>query len=97
MTAFLIELLIRMVFSGAATFAAILLWSRTRDPAWMMVILGMVLLFGGIVYDLLSFFGIIQSVVLQGTTPRLIAEGVLRSLPFLFFFIGFFIAARRRR
>ncbi|KGE71609.1 hypothetical protein [Spirochaeta lutea] len=96
MTAFLIELLIRMVFSGAATFTAILLWSRTRDPAWMMVILGMVLLFGGIVYDLLSFFGIIQSVVLQGT-PRLIAEGVLKSLPFLFFFIGFFIAARRRR
>lgn len=47
------------VFFGAfAMFGAILLWPKTRDPAWMLVILSVIMLYGATVFRTLASFGL---------------------------------------
>ena len=43
-----------------ATFVAILLWSLTREPAWMLVIIAVVLRFGDVLLQLFDRLGIVR-------------------------------------
>ena len=49
---------IKLVLGGIAAFLAIMLWSKTRESAWMALIAGTVTSYAGILYDVLRVFGI---------------------------------------
>ena len=85
-----------LLFGAFATFCAILLWSRTRDMAWTLVIVGTILSYAGIVYGTLSRFGIIKpdDFALRGVH---VVEMALANLPPLFLGIGFIVAVTRRK
>jgi len=46
-----------LVLGAAAAFFAILLWPKTRDMAWMLIIFGTILLFIETVYSIFKGFG----------------------------------------
>jgi len=48
----------QLIFGAAAAFLAILLWPKTRDSAWMLIILGVIVAYIETVYSVLKIFGI---------------------------------------
>jgi hypothetical protein len=86
----------RFLFGAFATFCAILLWSRTRDMAWTLVIVGAITSYAAIVYETLVRFGVVEAGALTvGGMP--LASVLLTDLPPLFLGLGFMVAAVRRR
>jgi hypothetical protein len=77
----------RLVLGAAAAFFAIMLWSRTRDAAWMLMIIGTLIAYIETVYSILDLFDIVDVPFLSaGSIPLAsILLAVLR--------IGFIIAA----
>lgn len=55
----LIIYIIKLVLGGVAAFFAILLWSKTRDVAWMSLVAGTITQYIGFVYEMLCVFGIV--------------------------------------
>ena len=47
-----------LLFTAIAAFFAILLWPRIRDPAWMLIIFGVIVTYIETVYSVLKYFGI---------------------------------------
>jgi hypothetical protein len=90
----LIFIISRLVFGAGATFLAIILWSRTRDSAWMFIVVGTIFRYGQILYDTFSLFGIVRSelVIIPG---YLGIDTVLENLPYMFFIVGFIIIIKR--
>lgn len=90
----LIFIISRLVFGAGSTFLAIILWSRTRDSAWMFIVVGTIFRYGQIMFDTFGLFGIVDSklVVIPG---YLGIETILENLPYIFFIIAFIIMIRR--
>jgi hypothetical protein len=77
----------RLVLGAIAAFLAIMLWSKTRDPAWMLMVMGVIAAYGEIVYSILGLLGIREGAVLPaGSVPASVL--IVSNLP-----TGFFIAA----
>ncbi|MDR2471075.1 MAG: hypothetical protein LBD09_03065 [Treponema sp.] len=76
----------RLGTGAAAAFVAIMLWSRTRDTAWMLMVIGVILLYVETVYSILEMFGVTGE---QPSVGSVTAAAIL--LPSLR--NGFFIAA----
>ena len=55
----LILYIIKLSLGGISAFLAILLWSKTRDAAWMSLVAGAIINYAGIVYGMLVDFGVI--------------------------------------
>ena len=92
----LIGIIARLSTGAIATFLAILLWAKTRDTAWMLIIMGVIVEYGEIIYSTLKLFGVVPSQVF--IYPELVrVEGVLRNLPLLFFSIGFLVMLLRNK
>ncbi len=92
----LLMFIIKLALNGVAAFLAILLWSKTRDAAWMSLVAGAVTGYAGIVYELLVALG----VVLEGTV--LIAGIPLLTLlftviPTLFYILAFILMLARSK
>jgi hypothetical protein len=92
-----IVLLVSRLATGAiATFLAIILWSRTRDTAWMLIVIGTVASYADILYATLDNLGVIQEAALSlGGIP--IAKILFANLPSLFFSLGFAIMISRKK
>lgn len=91
----MVMILGRLGAGSVATFLAILLWSRTRDIAWMFVIIGIIVAYGESVYLTLRAFGVVHAefIVIHGVP---VFEIVLANLPMLFFSVGFIVMISRR-
>ncbi|MDR2080049.1 MAG: hypothetical protein LBP74_10045 [Treponema sp.] len=77
----------RLFLGSLASFLAIMLWSKTRDVAWMLMVIGTIAAYAEIVYTILGLFGIATgTALLVGSVP--IPGLILSNLP-----TGFFIAA----
>lgn len=86
----------RLVMGGLSAFFAIYLWSQTRDAAWMLIIMGIILRYLEITFSTLSFFGIIE----EGGIFKLeipVVRIVLENLPYLFFILALILMIRRQR
>lgn len=86
----------RLVLGAVATFFAILLWSRTRDIPWVLVIIGTLVLYAEIVYTTLERFGVV------GAGPWSVAgvplfKVALVNLPLVFYIAAFVVMVRRKR
>ena len=92
----LITIIVRLAAGAIATFLAILLWAKTRDTAWMLMIMGVIVEYGDIIYSTLKLFGVVPSQVF--IYPDLVrVEVVLQNLPLVFFSVGFLVMLLRSR
>lgn len=80
---------VKLVLGGIAAFLAIMLWSKTRDIAWMALVAGTVTSYGSIVYEMFSVFGIIkeQGISIFGIPLATLLFTVIPSLFYIFAFI----------
>ncbi|MBT3275060.1 MAG: hypothetical protein HN368_18035, partial [Spirochaetales bacterium] len=85
----LITLIARLGFGALATFFAIVLWSNTRDTAWLFVIMGTILRYGEIMYSTFQLFGILSGETIVFGVP--IVRIILTNLPALLYAIAFLI------
>jgi hypothetical protein len=76
----------RLSTGALAAFFAIMLWSKTRDVAWMLIVIGTIAAYVETVYSILDLFGITGSQVSVGSVP--LAAILLPNIR-----TGFFIAA----
>jgi hypothetical protein len=84
----------RLILGALASFFAIMLWSKTRDTAWMLVVIGTIAGYVDIVYSILDLFGITRGDnLLIGSVPA--AAIILPSLRISFFIAAFTIMVIR--
>lgn len=89
-------LLSRLVFTAVASFLAIVLWSRTRDSAWMLMVVGTIASYADIVFSLLVAFGVADEAALSpGGVP--LASIVFSNVPTLMYIIAFAVMVARKR
>jgi len=86
----------RLLIGAAGTFFAILLWSQTRDLAWVLIIIGVLVSYAEIVFTTLERFGIVGSELwyLAGLP---VFKLLLVNLPLLLYTLAFIVVMRRRR
>lgn len=85
----------RLVLGALASFFAIMLWSKTRDVAWMLMVIGTIAAYIETVYSILDIFGIAgKEAFLIGSVPA--AAIVLPCLRTAFFIIAFMIMVFRK-
>jgi len=83
-------ILSQLAFGAIATFLAIMLWSKTRDAAWMLVVIGTIFAYIEIVYSILGIFGIDGgNLFLIGSVPLI--SFVLPLLRMTFFIAAFVV------
>ena len=91
----LIVLIARLGFGAVATFLAIVLWSNTRESAWLFIIMGTILRYGEIIYTTFHVFGILEGETMVWGIP--IVKIALVNLPSALYAIGFAVALSRAR
>ena len=91
----LIYILSRLILGALASFFAIMLWSRTRDIAWMLMVIGTITAYVETVYSILNMFGITSgSTLVIGSVPLM--SIILPCLPTIFFIIAFTVMVVRK-
>jgi hypothetical protein len=85
----------RLILGALASFFAIMLWSKTRDVAWMLMVIGTIAAYIETVYSILDMFGISGGDrFLVGSVPA--ASIVLPCLRTAFFIIAFIVMVFRK-
>ena len=84
----------RLVLGAAASFLAIMLWSRIRDAAWILVIIGTIVAYVETVYSILTVMGIGGEHIMLGSMPLL--SVILPCLSTLFFIAAFAVMVARK-
>jgi len=88
-------ILSRLVLGALASFFAIMLWSKTRDVAWMFMVIGTIAAYVEIVYAILTMFGIDSGKILViGSVPLM--SILLPCLPMVFFIAAFAVMVVRK-
>jgi hypothetical protein len=91
----LIYILSRLILGALASFFAILLWPKTRDPAWMLMATGTIAGYAGIVYSTLGALGITGETAFSvGSVP--VAALILANLPACCFIAAFLVMIARK-
>ena len=90
----IVYILGRLVLGAAASFLAIMLWSRIRDAAWILVIIGTIVAYVDAVYSILTLFGIANEYIMLGSMSLL--SIVLPCLSTLFFIAAFAVMVARK-
>ena len=95
-TGILVYLVSRLLIVATATFLAIVLWSRTRDVAWMLIVIGIIASYADILFDILLRFGLIDEAAFS---PLGIPLGriLFSTLPYIFFSAAFLVMILRKR
>jgi len=85
-----LPLFIKLTFSFFAAFSAIALWSRTRNPAWTLMVLSAVMFFIDVLYASLVMLGVASYnyLILSGF-PLL--RPLLSGIPYLLMTCGFLV------
>jgi hypothetical protein len=85
----------RLVLGALASFFAIMLWSKTRDVAWMLMVIGTIAAYIETVYSILDLFGISGGDrILIGSVPA--ASIALPCLRTIFFTAAFIVMVYRK-
>jgi hypothetical protein len=91
-----ILLVSRLATAAAAAFLAILLWSRTRDLAWMLVVIGVIASYADILFDLLGRLGLIDE-ARYSFLGIPIGRILLVNLPYFFLCAALIVMIARKR
>ncbi len=92
----LILILSRLFIGAVGTFFAILLWSQTRDIAWVLVVIGTLISYAEIVFTTLESFGITE-IELLTVSGIPVFKILLVNLPILFYTFAFITVISRKR
>lgn len=85
----------RLALGAFASFFAIMLWSRTRDVAWMLMVIGTIAAYVETVYSILEIFGISGgNILVIGSVPLM--SIILPCLPTVFFIAAFMVMVIRK-
>jgi len=85
----------RLGLGAMASFFAIMLWSKTRDIAWMLMVIGTIAAYVEIVYSILNIFGISGgNILVIGSVPLM--SILLPSLPTIFFIAALMVMVVRK-
>ena len=85
----------RLVLGAAASFFAIMLWSKTRDVAWMLMVVGTIAAYAETVYSILDRLGVARLTPISlGSVP--LASLVLPNLPTVFYIAAFAVMVVRK-
>ncbi|MDR2618945.1 MAG: hypothetical protein LBC62_08755 [Treponema sp.] len=85
----------RLSLGALASFFAIMLWSKTRDIAWMLMVIGAIAAYVETVYSILELFGITgETVISIGAVP--LVSIILPCLPTIFFIAAFAVMVARK-
>jgi hypothetical protein len=88
--------IIKLTLGGFTAFLAIMLWSKTRDPAWMSLVVGAVISYAGIVFEMMVNLGLVSpGNMLIGGIPVLTL--LFTGLPSIFFILAFILMLTRSR
>jgi hypothetical protein len=90
-----ILMLSRFVLGAFATFLAIMVWSKTRDIAWMLIVVGTVAHYGEVVFSALESLGVVRLDVVRISTVAVFPL-VLTNLPTAFYALAFLVIVSRR-
>lgn len=91
----LVYIFSRLFLGGLASFLAIMLWARTRDTAWMLVVMGIIAIYGETIFNIVNLFGIDGGDIFSiGTVPLL--SILLSIFPMLFFIAAFAVMVARK-
>jgi hypothetical protein len=88
----LVVTLSRLIMGALAAFFAIMLWSRTRDIAWMLVVGGTIAAYGEAFLAVLSLLGISAAIPVLSLP---LASVVISNIPALFFISAFLVKVIR--
>lgn len=88
--------IVKLVLGGISAFCAIMLWSKTRDAAWMSLAAGVVTSYASFVYDIMTKLGVILpgALTVAGIPLPTLFFAVV---PSCFFIIAFVLMIRRNR
>ncbi|GMO47332.1 MAG: hypothetical protein Ta2B_29380 [Termitinemataceae bacterium] len=88
-------IILKLCLGAVLAFFAIMLWSKTREQAWILMVIGAILSYIETVYSILGMFGITEALVLsKGYLPPL---GIILScLPSLFYIAAFAVIIFRK-
>ncbi|HUW71093.1 MAG TPA: hypothetical protein VMX33_12755 [bacterium] len=89
-------LAVRFGVMAVTTFLAIIVWSRIRDLAWMLIVVGIIAGYADILYSLLVVYGLVPDAARSAGAAGLLAY-VFPNVPWLFFSLAFIVMIRRRR
>ncbi|MDR3145535.1 MAG: hypothetical protein LBU21_04595 [Treponema sp.] len=85
----------RLLLGALASFFAIMLWSKTRDAAWMLMVTGTIAAYVETVYSILDLFGLTGLMTVSvGSVPLM--SIVLHNLPVVFYTIAFIVMVVRK-
>jgi hypothetical protein len=85
----------RLVLGALTAFFAIMLWSRTRDVAWMLMVTGMLAAYVETIYSVLEMFGVTGTMTATiGSVP--LASILLPNLPTIFILAAFLVMVVRK-
>jgi hypothetical protein len=85
----------RLLLGAVTAFFAIMLWSKTRNMAWMLMVIGMIAAYVETVYSILRMLGITELTNLTvGSVP--LASILLPNLPTIFFLAAFLVMVGRK-
>ncbi|HOX33954.1 MAG TPA: hypothetical protein PLB91_16605 [Spirochaetales bacterium] len=91
-TAYLVS---RLGTAALAAFLAIVLWSRTRDLAWMLIVIGAISSYADILFSLLSRLGLVDEARFD-LFGLPIGRILLSNLPFLFLCAALAVMIKRK-
>jgi uncharacterized membrane protein YeaQ/YmgE (transglycosylase-associated protein family) len=86
----LIYILSRLILGALASFLAIMLWSKTRDIAWMLMVIGTIAAYAGMACSILGILGITEG------GPFSAASLILACLPACCFIAAFSVMIARK-
>ena len=82
-------ILSQLILGALASFFAIMLWSKTREIAWMFIVIGTFTVYIEIIYSVLNLAGFAgKNFMLIGSVS--LAEILLPSLRMIFFIAAFY-------
>ena len=84
----------RLILGAIAAFFAIMLWSKTRDAAWMLMVAGTLVMYIEIVYSILETLGITAGALFIGSVS--LAAILLPAFRMIFFAAAFLVMVVRR-
>ncbi len=87
--------IIKIVVGGIVSFIAIMLMSKTRDAAWMTLVVGFLLSYAALVYELLIKLGVFTQKNLTAFGIPLISL-LFAIIPSLFYIAAFIIKISRK-
>jgi hypothetical protein len=94
-TSEMVSVIFRLAVGGIASFLAILVWAKTRDAPWMLIVIGTIANYIASVYSTLALFGITAELWLS-RTAGIAAATVVSCLPTFFFITAFAIMISRK-